>query len=40
MKGYRKPESKAMRKKVFGPTADKKNLRNIQIRQPRGGRCL
>lgn len=40
MKGYRKPESKAMRKKVFGPTADKTNMRNVRIRQPRGGRCL
>lgn len=37
---YRKAESKSMRKKVFTPTADKKNLRNVRIRQPRGGRCL
>lgn len=40
MKGYRKPESKYMRNKVFGPTADKTNMRNVRIRQPRGGRCL
>lgn len=37
---YRKRESRAMKNKIFSPTADKKNLRNIRIRQPRGGRCL
>jgi len=40
MKGYRKRESAAMRARVFAPTADKTNLRNVRVRQPRGGRCL
>lgn len=40
MKGYRKKESAAMRHKVFSPTADKTNLKNVRVRQPRGGRCL
>lgn len=40
MQGYRRRESKAMRNKVFGPTADKTNMRNVRVRQPRGGRCL
>lgn len=40
MKGYRKPESAKMRNKIFSPTADKTNLRNVRVRQPRGGRCL
>lgn len=40
MKGYRKKESRAMRNKVFAPTADKTNLKNVKFRQPRGGRCF
>lgn len=40
MRGYRKRESAGMRKKMFAPTADKVNLRNVRMRQPRGGRCL
>lgn len=39
MRGYRKKESARIRHRVFGPTADKTNLRNVRIRQPRGGRC-
>lgn len=37
---YRRRESRAHKKKMFGPTADKVNVRNVRIRQPRGGRCL
>ena len=37
---FRKRESGAMRRKLFSPTADKTNMRNVRIRQPRGGRCL
>lgn len=37
---YRKRESRAHRNRVFGPTADKVNVRNVKMRQPRGGRCL
>lgn len=35
---FRKRESRRMRNSIFSPTADKKNLRNIRYRQPRGGR--
>lgn len=38
--GYRKRESRAMRQRVFPPTADKTNMRNVRVRQPRGGRSL
>lgn len=38
MRGYRKRESAAMRRKIFSPTADKVNMRNVRYRQPRGGR--
>lgn len=37
---FRKREARSMKNKVFSPTADKKNMRNIKLRQPRGGRCL
>lgn len=37
---YRRRESRSHKKKMFAPTADKTNLRNVKMRQPRGGRCL
>ena len=40
MKGYRKRESAVRRRSLFGPTTDKVNMRNVRMRQPRGGRCL
>ena len=40
MKGYRKRESAHKRHAMFSPTADKVNMRNVRMRQPRGGRCL
>lgn len=36
---YRRRESRAHRRSIFGPTADKVNLKNVKRRQPRGGRC-
>lgn len=40
MRGYRKRESAGHRRAVFSATADKTNLRNVRMRQPRGGRSL
>ena len=40
MRGYRKKESGAKRHAMFSPTVDKVNMRNVRMRQPRGGRCL
>lgn len=37
---YRRRESRGHRNKMFAPTADKVNVRNVRMRQPRGGRCL
>lgn len=37
---YRKRESAGMKRAIFHKTADKTNLRNIRLRQPRGGRSL
>ena len=36
----RKRESRAHKRKMFAPTADKTNLRNVKVHHPRGGRCL
>lgn len=38
--GYRKRESARRRNRVFSTTADKTNLQNVKLKQPRGGRCL
>lgn len=37
---WRRKESAARKRRLFSPTADKVNLRNVRYRQPRGGRAL
>ena len=37
---FRFRESRSHKKRTFGRTADKVNVQNVKMRQPRGGRCL